>query len=265
LVEFARELNDPACLSVAYSFRARLSLLQGEATRAIELDRSAGNEPTPGDLFLWLEVPAITRARVLIAGESEAKFRKATELLATIRKFSKTWHFTCQTIEVAVLQSLLLEKQGRAKEALKSLKESVTLAEPGGWIRPFVEAGPVMKRLLERLAGKGDEKSFIRQVLAAFDSGEVAAPADTAVTPRTEPSPARGQPDLDALTQRELDVLELLAQRFQNKEISERLFISTHTVNDHLKHIYQKLQVTSRREAVNRAVEMGIVNPRSSG
>ncbi len=147
---------------------------------------------------------------------------------------------------------------------MKALKEAMILAEPGGWIRPFVEAGPVMASLLERLDAAGSEQSYIQRLLAAFESGGATVSVDALPTPSAEISTARDRPEPDALTQRELDILELVAQRFQNKEIAERLFISTHTVNDHLKNIYQKLHVTNRRQAVDRANEKGILDPRSS-
>jgi LuxR family maltose regulon positive regulatory protein len=262
---FARALTDPECLAVARSCRARLALLQGKGDPALRWARSCDESPAPATLFLWVEVPCLTRARVLIEVGSEKRLGEATRLLAAIRRVSEACRYTCQTVEVAVLQSLALEKQGQTDEALGVLGEALTLARPGGWIRPFVEAGPAMAGLLGRLDGTHDEDGFIGRLLAAFERGGGAASRHTPLAMSAAPAPAGDPAAPDALTNRELDILELLAQRLQDKEIADRLSIAPQTVNYHLKSLYQKLGVHGRRQAVDRAVEAGILKPDSSG
>ena len=228
LMDFAREMNAPQYLNVAQSCRARLALLQGDLSSAVGWARTMTGIPGSADLFLWIEVPSITRARVWIAVGSEESLEKATDLLRDIRRVSEACRYTCQTIEVTVLQSLAFERQGRTDEAQMALKEAVALARPGGWIRPFVEAGPVTKRLLESLGGKGEDEGFIRQVLAAFEYEGAVAPTKTSPTPRAEPSPTTGMPEPDALTNREFDILVLLANAPEQGDCGPAVHLDPH-------------------------------------
>ncbi|MGB5545835.1 MAG: LuxR C-terminal-related transcriptional regulator, partial [Polyangiales bacterium] len=194
---------------------------------------------------------------------SKQSLGKAAELLGTIRARCEAWHLKGQTIEVAVLQSLTLEKQGRKDEALAVLEEAATFGRPGGWIRPFVEAGPTMASMLERLAARADEGIFFRQILRAFEKQGATPAGEQKSARRSEPLSRLDRLAVESLTNREIDVLELLAERLQNKEIAARLFISPHTVNDHTRRIYEKLGVSGRRQAVKRAIELDVVDPGS--
>ncbi len=257
---FVRDLRAPEFLSLAESCRARLAVLQGDTISAMTWARSFAEKLDPAALFTWLEAPLFTQVRVLIAEGSAEAVRKAAEQLEAIRGRSEAWRYANQTIEAAVLQALGLDKMGRAEDALDAVQEAVVLAQPGGWIRPFVEAGTAMREMLERLHRPGDrtaDDDIVARIFAAFASH--AAPAASSAGRAT---PVRGMDwsTVDGLTNRELDVLELLAKRHSNGEIASELFVSTHTVNDHLKHIYQKLRVHGRRQAVARASELGILS-----
>ena len=251
LEAFARERGETEYLTVADSCRARVQLLRGELAPAAQWARSLSPSPTPDELFTWLEVPSITRARVLVAVGSDQTLREAAQELEAIRRVSETCRFTGQTIEVAVLQALTLQKQGRGEDALQSLEEAVALAAPGGWVRPFVESAGPMAELIERFTKHegvtGPLGRFVQDLRAA-QTQPLAAP------PRS--APATGVLPQEPLTRRELDILELVAKRLQNKEMAARLFVSPETVKTHLKHLYQKLGVSNRREAATKAVEM---------
>jgi LuxR family maltose regulon positive regulatory protein len=282
---FTRELQGPLYHSVAASSRARLALLQGDLESAAQWARTVDHVPGPAELFIWLEVPAITQARVLIAMGTSESLARATDLLKKIREGTEAWHFTCQTIEVSVLQVLAQEGQGQTTEAQAALRAALALSRPGGWIRPFVEAGPRVWKMLQALRAQEYEPDFIRRILAATEGAELSpegadlpqsAPtpppssADVSSLPAmvpsgpfepaaSWPSPASLQAAPHSLTNREIDVLELLSQRLRSKEIAARLFISPHTVNDHLKRTYRKLGVSNRRQAVERGIALGVI------
>ena len=163
--------------------------------------------------------------------------------------------------------AVAMDKLGRTDEALAVLEEAVTLARPGGWIRPFIESGAPMVELLKGLLKKKVAADYIGTILDAFGDPEhsVAADAPDNDLPRLQqpiaPSPGLpgATPLIEQLTRRETEVLELLAQRFYNKEIAEKLCVSSETVRTHVKHLYQKLDVSNRRAAITRASELGLL------
>ena len=260
LREFAVSLNDPGLSAMAESAEARLAIYQQRPEMAIRWLESAVPPPPEVTLF-WFEIPSVTWCRALIAEGSATRLGEAEDRLRELSAMNEAHHNNCHLIEALTLLALTCEKQGKAEEALEYLERAVTLARPGGFIFPFVEAGPTMAGMLERLL-ESDEADFIRRVLSAFSKRPVAAPATAAPAPEIAPQLAAGSAAPDSLTNRELDVLELLAERLQNKEIASRLCVSTHTVSYHLKSIYGKLGVGNRRQAVAAAIQNGLFKRR---
>jgi LuxR family maltose regulon positive regulatory protein len=257
LAAFARQQLDDTTL--ATSCRARLSILDGDPAPALEWARHPAELAELSEFFTWLEVPLITRARVLIAAGVEADVQTARERLEEYRVKCEQWNLRGQLVEIGVLQTWAMLRQGQRQEATESLERAVSLAEAGGWIRPFLEADTEVQALLRSLEPTAGERPFVTRILATWDR-EVASRAEASpqsIAAKAE-SPRQHRAAAE-LTSRELDVLELLGERLQDKEIAARLYITTHTVNHHLKRIYRKLGVSGRRQATQRATELGIL------
>ena len=242
---YVQSQENPELSDIAHSFAARLSTMRGEVGHAPGL--SSRKEPSNGSsMFCWLELPDVTRCRLILAAGSESDLQEAEKMLQERLRLCQDHHNTFQTVLILPLLASVYEKQGQTEKALAVLEEAVDLAGPGEFIRPFVEAGPTIAGLLKRLAEKNIAVKYIGHILEAFPP------------PIQQPSSITQISD-EELTNREHDILELLAQRLQSKEIAKKLFISTHTVNTHLKKIYRKLNVNNRRQAVARAQNLGIL------
>jgi len=212
--------------------------------------------------LFWFEIPSVTWCRALIAEGSATRLGEAEDRLRELSAMNEAHHNNCHLIEALTLLALTCEKQGKAEEALGYLERAVALAHPGGMVFPFVEAGTSMAVMLERLQETDPENDFIRHLLTAFADRSETPPTEESALSVAHASDAGEALAIDDLTNRETDVLELLAQRFQNKEIASRLCVSTHTVSYHLKSIYSKLGVSRRRQAVAAAIDRGLLKRR---
>jgi ATP/maltotriose-dependent transcriptional regulator MalT len=196
------------------------------------------------------ELP-ISQARVHLA---QGDTSSALAVLSTFRLQVEAKGWEDERLKVMVLQAVAHHAHGEKDKAVRLLGDALALAEPGGFIRLFVDEGAPMAQLLSEAAAHGIMPDYVGKLLAVF-AAEKLKNEDKSSLPPAAPA----QPLIEPLSQRELEVLRLITQGLSNREISERLFIALITVKGHNQKIFGKLQVQRRTEAVARARELGLL------
>lgn len=253
LEDLANQTQDYNLIGVAHSLKARLALLQGDTKLAENCLQQMGQQHSSEVSFIWLELPEITRLRIIICIGSVAQLEDAATQLATLRQQGEVAHNSYQMVDILVLETMLLLKQEKYEMAQTQFQNAITLAAKGGWIRPFMEVSHQLDGLHYNLKSVTDkEKHFCTVIEQRIKERQIYGlqRLDTALNGMTEP-----------LTSRESEILELLALRLSNKEIGEKLFISTETVKSHMKRLFSKLDAANRRDVVKKAINLGLITP----
>ena len=230
------------------ALKTRVWVKQGRQAEALGWMREQGLSVDDDPSYLR-EFEHITLARVLIAryknDRADDAIHEAMRLLERLLKAAVDGARTGSAIEVLVLQALAHQAQGNISPALIALERALTLAEPEGYVRIFVDEGMPMAHLLSEAATQRIMPDYTRKLLAAFDNDKSYLPA--------------AQSLIEPLSQRELEILHLIATGKKNQEIADELVISLNTVRYHTKNLYGKLDVNKRTQAVIKAQKLGII------
>jgi len=239
------------------ALKTRVWIAQGRLDEALGWARDHGLS-VEDNLSYLREFEHITLARVLLAryksDRADHSMREAMIFLERLLKAAEEGGRTGSTIAILILQARAHQLQGDIPAALMPLHQALTLAEPGGYVRTFVDEGPPMAWLLRAAAARGIMPAYTGTLLAASE-GEQQRSAGASPLP---PPPA-SQSLIEPLSDREFDVLRLLKTELSGPEIARELVVALSTVRTHTKRIYAKLDVANRRAAVKRAEELGLL------
>jgi len=244
---------------IVATHHARLWIAQGKLELATRWARQWGllesTAPTvarvQGEIlplsYIFRESVHVVLARLFI---KQSKPRKALKLLLPLLQQAQELGRAGSVIEISILQALAYQVQGDAAGALTALERALSLAEAQDYVRVFADEGQPMAQLLQETLSRGISPDYVAELLGALRN-ERKAPR-----PRAAPSPT---PLIEPLSEREIEVLELLADGLSNREIARKLFVTVGTVKWHLHNIYGKLGVRSRVQAVSQARELSLL------
>ena len=261
VIEYTFKTNNTWLREIANVFCTELDLRLNQGIEAFNWTKVA-DQSFFAPMYVFY-MPKLTAVRAMLASNTTESLKTATSLLEHLHDITVSTHNIRIQIDVLALQALLHDVQGEQTAAFEKLIESLALAEPGGFIRNYVDLGPKMADLLTQLqsqviAEQSQTSAYISRVLAAFPEADRAAPPG-------EPT-SIGSADLpnqtglsEPLTKRELQTLKYLATDLSPQEIATEIYVATATVRTHTKNIYSKLNVHSRLQAVRRAKDLGLL------
>ena len=214
-----------------------------------------GDLSAAGQLAQAHELP-LSQARVLIAQNDPSA---ALAVLEPFRQRMEAKGWADERLKAIVLQTVAQYAHSEKDKATELLVEALTLAEPGGFIRLFVDEGKPMRMTISdfRLSIEKQPHGQNHKLLGYVDK-LLAAFAQPAAMPESKIQNQKSKM-LESLSQRECEILKLIAQGLSNREIGERLFLALDTIKGHNRKIFDKLQVQSRTEAIARAHELGLI------
>ena len=199
------------------------------------------------------EFEHITLARVLIAQYRNDQIKRAIHdaagLLDRLLKAAEAGGRIGSMIEILILQALVHHAQRDTPTALVPLQQALKLAELEGYVRLFADEGAPMTHLLHEAISRERTPDYARQLLATYSPARSKQVGQSIVQ----------SPIVERLSERELEVLQYIAQGFTNQETADQLYLSLYTVKAHARNIYSKLGVNNRTQAVNKARESGIL------
>ena len=210
----------------------------------VKLDLDEASQ-LPFEAYKSLLLPAAI-VQIYIA---QHQYSKALALIGPLVEHLERRGVISYLIRVLIWRALVYQRMNQEAQALASLEQALLLAAPEGYLRSFVKSGEGLIPLLKQARRANITPEYVDDLLAAFESGGGNRPSRKAVSPGL----------VEQLSEREMDVLRLLAQGCSDKKIAGNLVIAQETVHKHLKNIYGKLDVHSRSEAVARANELDLL------
>ncbi len=234
------------------AFKVDLALRQGDIIRALNLSKNTNFNSLYLDYTFYFQ--QLTQIRLLILADYDGNRNKIEELINKYIEIGRNGHKYNLLMQVLLLQSIHFIYQNDMESAIASLKESIDLAQPGGFIRIFVDLGEPMKELLEEYRNTNPGNNFIDTILDAFSKELPLHVANKELTAK------ESLKDTLNLSKREIELIQLVSQGYRNKEIADSLFISIETVKSHIKNSLRKLDAKNRVDLVQKARVIEIID-----
>ena len=235
------------------AMKTRIYLKHGRLDKAAAWARERGLSATDKVTYPG-EYEYLTLARVRL---DEGDFTGVDELLERLLAAAESQKRTGSVIEILLTQALVHQAQNNRSQSLAALERALALAEPEGYRRIFVDEGEAMRLLLLKFRSSNEKQATLS--LRGYVDNIVAAISPPAAIISKSAVTSQGNVIIEPLTNRELEILCLIAEGHSNAAISRRLYLALSTVKGHNLRIFDKLQAQNRTEAVARARELGLL------